>query len=68
MDAYVVGGGNQKLVAMNRLINALFWGLYLIGLATSLIIEAIVKMAFLGAIALCSAWCWVKEKVKKVWR
>lgn len=33
---------------MNRLINALFWGIFLI------------------ALAVCSAWCWVKEKVKKV--
>ena len=49
---------------MNKIINALFWGLYLIGIATSLIIEAIVKMAFLGALAVCSAWCWVKEKIK----
>lgn len=31
---------------MNRLINALFWG------------------AFLIALAVCSAWCWVKEKIK----
>lgn len=33
--------------AMNRLINALFWGIFLI------------------ALAVCSAWCWVTEKVKK---
>lgn len=51
---------------MNRLTNALFWGFYLIGLAVSLTIEALVKMAFLGAIAVCSAWCWVNEKVKKI--
>lgn len=50
---------------MNRLTNALFWGFYLIGLAISLIIEAIVKMAFLGVLSACSAWCWVKEKIKK---
>lgn len=50
---------------MNKLIHFLFWGFYLIGLAVSLVIEAIVKMAFLGAIAVCSAWCWCKEKIKK---
>lgn len=50
---------------MNKLINALFWGFYLLGLAVSLIIEAIVKMAFLGVLAVCSAWCWVKEKIKR---
>lgn len=49
---------------MNRLINALFWGFYLIGLAVSLAIEAIVTMAFLGALSACSAWCWCKEKIK----
>lgn len=32
---------------MNKLINALFWVL------------------FLAALAVCSAWCWVTEKVKK---
>lgn len=50
--------------AMNKIINALFWGFYLIGLAISLIIEAIVTMAFLGAIGVCSVWCWCKEKIK----
>lgn len=34
--------------AMNRIINAIWWGL------------------FLFAIAVCSAWCWVTEKLKKV--
>lgn len=33
VDADVVSGGNQKLVVMNRLINALFWGGFLIALA-----------------------------------
>lgn len=50
---------------MSRIINALFWGFYLIGLAVILMYEAIVKMAFLGALSACSAWCWVKEKIKK---
>lgn len=49
---------------MNRLTNALFWGFYLIGLAISLIIEAIATMTFLGAIGVCSVWCWCKEKIK----
>lgn len=46
MDADVVSGGNQELVAMNRLTNALFWGCFLI------------------ALAVCSAWRWVTEKIK----
>ena len=50
---------------MNKIINALFWGFYLIGLAISLIIEAIVRKALLGIIAVCSAWCLVKEKIKE---
>lgn len=33
---------------MNKLINALFWG------------------GFLIALAVCSAWCWVNEKMKKL--
>lgn len=51
---------------MNNLIHFLFWGFYLIGLAVILVYEAIVKMAFLGTIGVCSAWCWVIEKVKKI--
>ena len=31
---------------MNKIINALFWGLFIIALAA------------------CSAWCWVTEKIK----
>ena len=49
---------------MNKLIHFLFWGFYLIGLAVILVYEAIVKMAFLGTIAVCSAWCRVTEKIK----
>lgn len=49
---------------MSSLTNALFWGCFLIGLAVSLVIEAIVTMAFLGTLAVCSAWCWCKEKIK----
>mgnify|MGYP003287880079 CR=1 FL=1 len=48
---------------MNRLTNALFWGFYLLGLAVSLVIEALVIMAFYGTLAACSAWCWCKEKI-----
>lgn len=51
---------------MNKIIHFLFWGFYLIGLAVSCIIEAIVKLGFLIALAVCSAWCWVTEKVKKI--
>lgn len=32
--------------SMNKIINALYWGV------------------FLFALAVCSAWCWVKEKIK----
>lgn len=39
---------------MNRLTNALFWGFYLLGLAVSLVIEALVIMAFYGTLAVCS--------------
>lgn len=64
MDADLAGGGNQELVVMYRLTNALFWGFYLLGLAVSLVIEALVIMAFYGTLAVCSAWCWVTEKMK----
>lgn len=55
---------------MNRLTNALFWVFYLIGLAVGCLIETITKaigvLAFFIALAVCSAWCWVNEKVKKI--
>lgn len=56
--------------AVNRLINALFWGCFLIDLAVCCLkdkaIELLVVMCFYALIAVCSAWCWVTEKVKKV--
>ena len=36
----------SKIKPMNKIINVLFWGLFLI------------------ALALCSGWCWCKEKIK----
>lgn len=55
---------------MNRLTNALFWGCFLIALTVCFLkdkaIELLVVMCFYALIAVCSAWCWVTEKVKKV--
>ena len=54
---------------MNRLTNALFWGCFLIALAVCCLkdkaIELFVVMCFYALIAVCSAWCWVTEKVKR---
>ncbi len=54
--------------AMNKLINALFWGLFLFDLAVCCLkdkaIELLVVMCFYALIAVCSAWCWVTEKSK----
>ena len=67
MDAHLAGGGNQELVAMNRIINALWWGLFLFALAVCCLkdkaIELLVVMCFYALIAVCSAWCWCKEKI-----
>lgn len=53
---------------MNRIINALWWGLFLFALAVCCLIdkaiELLVVMCFYALIAVCSAWCWVTEKIK----
>lgn len=53
---------------MNRLINALYWACFLIALTVCFLkdkaIELLVVMCFYALIAVCSAWCWCKEKIK----
>lgn len=43
-----MGKRAEKQKSMNKIINALFWG------------------GFLIALAVCSAWCWCKEKIKGI--
>ena len=59
---------------MNKLTNALFWGLFLAGLAGCLckdevknkVVEVFVGICFYGTLAVCSAWCWITEKTKGI--